>query len=166
MPGRRLIQYDSETGEVFDGALVYVAKRVPHPYGVRMMQVNQDFLAEFAARQDVKGQTLRVFLYLASRCDFENWLQVPQIEIADALTMQRADVTRSVQQLVDLGVLLKGPKVGRSNTFRFNPNAGWKGKVKNLRPVVSPRLKVVAKDGPTQAELEAMGQRPLPLSGE
>ena len=165
MANRRLGQLDLETGEIMEGSLVYVAKRTPHPYGVNMMQVNQDFLAEFAARKDVSARTLRVFLLLASKCDFENWLQVPQSEIAAELDIEKANVTRAIQQLEELGIILRGPKVGRANTFRFNPNAGWKGKVHKLRPAMERHLKSITGGKPddraTAAELEAAGQNRL-----
>ena len=165
MTNRRLVQYDPDTGEVMEGTLVYVAKRAPHPYGVNMMQVNQDFLAEFAARKDVSGRTFRVFLYLASKCDFENWLQVPQSDIADELGIEKANVTRAIQQLEELGIILRGPKIGRSNTFRFNPNAGWKGKVYKLKPAMERHLRSITggkRDAePTPTELEALGQARL-----
>ena len=164
MGSRRLVQYDQDTGEVMDGSLVYVAKRTPHPYGANMMQVNQDWLAEFAARKDVSGRTLRVFLLLASKCDFENWLHVSQIEIGTELGLNKSDVTRAIQQLEDLGVIHRGPKMGRSNSFKFNPHAGWKGKVVKLRPAIEGHLRSITggRNGdPTAAELEAMGQTRL-----
>lgn len=164
MSNRRLVQYDHDTGEVMEGSLVYVAKRTPHPYGASMMQVNQDWLAEFAARKDVSGRTLRVFLLLASKCDFENWLNVSQAEIGAELGLNKSDVTRAIQQLEDLGVILRGPKVGRVNSFKFNPHAGWKGKVVKLKPAIETHLRSVTggrRDEPTAAELEAMGQSRL-----
>ena len=162
MGSRRLGQLDLDTGEVMEGSLVYVAKRAPHPYGVNMMQVNQDFLAQFAARKDVSARTLRVFLLMASKCDFENWLHVPLTDVANELDIEKANVTRAIQQLEELGILLRGPKVGRSNTFRFNPNAGWKGKVHKLRPAMDRQFRSITggkrDDAPTAAELEAAGQ--------
>ena len=92
------------------------------------MQVNQDFLQEFAARRDVGAEVLRVFLYLNARLDFENIIQVPQLEIAEKLGIKRQNVYRATRQLEDLGIILRGPKVGRSSSWRLNPNAGWKGK--------------------------------------
>lgn len=97
------------------------------------MQVNQDFLREFSARRDVTGEVLRVFLYLNARLDFENVIQVPQIEIAEELGLQYQNVHRAIKRLEDLGIILRGPKVGRSSSWRLNKNAGWKGKIANLR---------------------------------
>ena len=97
------------------------------------MQVNQQFLEEFASRKDVTGEVLRVFLYLNARLDFENIIQVPQVEIAERLGLQPQNVNRSIKRLEELGIIIRGPKVGRSSSWRLNPQAGWKGKVVHLR---------------------------------
>ena len=97
------------------------------------MQINQQFLEEFSSRKDVTGEVLRVFLYLNARLDFENIIQVPQIEIAERLGLQPQNVHRSMKRLEELGIILRGPKVGRSSSWRLNPQAGWKGKVVHLR---------------------------------
>ena len=85
------------------------------------MQVNQQFLEEFASRKDVTGEVLRVFLYLNARLDFENIIQVPQTEIAERLGLQPQNVHRAIKQLEALGVIIRGPKVGRSSSWRLNP---------------------------------------------
>ena len=107
------------------------------------MQVNQDFLREFSARRDVTGEVLRVFLYLNSRLDFENVIQVPQVEIAEELGMHKQHVNRAVSRLEELGIILRGPKVGRSSSWRMNPMAGWKGKIVNLRSAQRSHLELV-----------------------
>ncbi len=109
------------------------------------MQINQHFLRELAERQDVTGETFRVFIYLNSRLDFENLFMVPQQEIADDLKMKRQNVNRAIRKLEDLGIILRGPKVGRSSAWRLNPNAGWKGKIAHLKREIK-RLDLVHDD--------------------
>lgn len=134
MQTRKIVGYIDYHGEVHEGLIpVLVGRRIDSPYGADWMQVNQNFLREFAARRDVTGEVLRVFMYLNARLDFENIIQVPQTEIAEELGLKPPNVTRSLKKLEDLGVILRGPKIGRSNSWRLNPNAGWKGKVVNLR---------------------------------
>ena len=111
--------------------------------GSSWMQVNQQFLEEFASRKDVTGEVLRVFLYLNARLDFENIIQVPQTEIAERLGLQPQNVHRAIKQLEALGVIIRGPKVGRSSSWRLNPQAGWKGKVVHLREAQRQQLEIV-----------------------
>lgn len=81
----------------------------------------------------------RVLMALMAKLDFENLIQVPQVELAVKLKMKRPNINRSMKRLVELGVILEGPKIGRSKTYRLNPNIGWKGSAKNHRQAVSER---------------------------
>ena len=73
MKKKNILGYVDDEGELHTGMIpVLVGRRIDSPYGVRWMQVNQDFLKELATRRDVTGEALRVFLYLNSRLDFEN----------------------------------------------------------------------------------------------
>ena len=107
------------------------------------MQVNQDFQTELASQRDLGNQALRVFVYLNGRLDFENVIQVEQIEIAQVLGMQKQNVHQAIRKLEELGIILRGPKVGRSSSWRLNPNAGWKGKVTHLRQAQRHHLELV-----------------------
>jgi hypothetical protein len=137
MVPRRLGMVDLDSGELLEGGVpVWVGAKVRSPYGRRWMAMNQDFLLEFAARKDVHGEVLKVFVYLNGRLDFDNLIQVSQVEIAQALEMDRQNVHRAMKKLEDLGVILRGPKAGRSSSWKLNPNAGWKGKVRDLGPAL------------------------------
>ena len=107
------------------------------------MQVNQDFLTELAARRDLGNQALRVFVYLNGRLNFENVIQVEQTEIAQALGMHKQNVNQAIKRLEELGIILRGPKIGRSSSWQLNPNAGWKGKITNLRQAQHNHLELV-----------------------
>jgi hypothetical protein len=131
---KRLGMVDLDTGEVLEGGVpVWFGARPRSPYGNRWVAMSQSFLEEFAARKDVRGETLRVFLYLNARLDFENMIHLPMIEVAEALAMRRQNVNRAMRQLETLGVILRDPRTGRVGAYRLNPNAGWKGRVANLR---------------------------------
>jgi hypothetical protein len=57
--------------------------------------------------------------------------------------MQKQNVNRAIKKLEALGIILRGPKVGRSSSWRLNPNAGWKGKVTHLRQAQRHHLELV-----------------------
>lgn len=130
----KIVGYIDHHGQIHDHAVpVLVGHKIQSPYGYQWMQINQNFLREFAARRDLGQEVLRVFLYLNARLDFENVIQVPQVEIAAELGMQRQNVHRAIKTLEGEGILIRGPKVGKSSSWRLNPQAGWKGKVIHLR---------------------------------
>lgn len=96
---------------------------------------SQDAVLALATDKELAGRPLRVLLYLLARLDFENYIQVPQADISRALELHKSDVTRAVQLLEERGIIIRGPKVGRSYAWRLNPTYGWKGKVRNLRVI-------------------------------
>jgi hypothetical protein len=55
--------------------------------------------------------------------------------------MQRQNFGRAVRKLEAIGLLLRGPKVGRSVTYQLNPSFGWKGSAKNHLKAIDSGLK-------------------------
>ncbi|MEZ5581141.1 MAG: hypothetical protein R3F40_18080 [Candidatus Competibacteraceae bacterium] len=138
MEKRKIIGCVDEHGELHQGIPVFCRTKIHSPYGENWMQINQHFLEEFAARRDVGLEVYRVFMYLNARLDFHNIIRVPQVEIAKALGMQSAECYQG--QLVDLGILIPGPV---ASAWRLNPQAGWKGKVVDLREAQRQQLEIV-----------------------
>ena len=128
---RRVESIDKDSGEILDGVIVYCALK-KKPYAKGWIMNSQEALELLATDKDLKGETLRVLLYLLSRLDFENWIQVPQKEIVEKLDLDKSNVSKAVSLLESKEILLRGPKIGKSYAFRLNPDFGWKGKVKNL----------------------------------
>ena len=85
-----------------------------------------------ATDKDLTGENYRVLLLLLSRLDFENWIQVTQSEISKKLNMKKQNVSRAMLTLEEKQIVFRGPKIGRTYSFRLNPDYGWKGKVANL----------------------------------
>lgn len=140
---RRIGGLDLQTGEVMEGVPVWVGPKIRSPYGSRWHMSSQDALEAIAKDPDMTGQALRVFLYLCSRLDFDNYIQVQQTEIVEELTMPKARVSKAIALLEAKQILMRGPKIGRSSVFRLNPNFGWKGKVTQLRKAQAEHLKVI-----------------------
>ena len=152
-------QLDAETGELMEGCLVYVPYRPKIRRGWFM--AFQDAFIEMSKDRELTGEVARVLYYFFGKLDFENYIHLSQTEIADALGMQKTHVSRAVKTLCDKGILLKGPKVGRSITYRLNSDYGWKGKVKNYETEQRQRFKLIqgGKDAATAKEGEDGGQR-------
>ena len=120
--------YDLKTGEVEDGALVWIPKKAKSQFGKGWFQMAQKSLQTINAhRKDLGLEGIVVFNALMARLDWENFIQVSQSEIADELAMKPSNVSRAVKKLVDLGFIRLGPKVGRSFTYQLHPELAWKG---------------------------------------
>ncbi len=87
----------------------------------------QDPLLAMAKDHELWGLPQAVLLYLCGRLDFENYIHVPQQEIADHWAASRPKVTQAISLLVKKDILIKGPSIGRSSSYRLNPAYGWKG---------------------------------------
>ena len=127
---RRLGTIDLDTGESVEGIPVYCKAKVR--WHEDWCMIMQEALGTLAQDKDFSLETWRVWSYLVSKLGFENWIAIPQKEIAEALGMQKQNVNRTIKKLLNKGILLKGPKVGRTNAFKLNSKYGWKGSINNL----------------------------------
>ena len=152
MSDKIIRQLDVKTGELMEGCLVYVPYR-PKFRGGWFMAFQEAFLA-MAKDREMTGEVVRVLHYFFGKLDFENYIHLAQSEIAEALGLQKTHVSRAVKILCDKGIILKGPKVGRSITYRLNSDYGWKGKIKNFESERRQRFELIrgGKDTPAAKE--------------
>lgn len=140
MAQKRLTQVDTATGAVMaDGFVAYVVPKRVNAFKGRWMAMSQDgmvwlsrgVLGDLLRDRKLSGQDLGVFLCLLGHLDYENHILTPQAEMAETVGLHRSNFNRSVRHLVELGILEKGPKVGRMVSLKLSPEYGWKGSSKN-----------------------------------
>jgi len=127
----RFITVNQETGEIIDGTPVYVAPKIRWKEGW-FMGFQEAFIA-LAEDKELTGETYKVFMYMLGHLGFENYIALPQTEIAEGLKMHKEHVSRSIKTLLSKQILVEGPKLGRTKTYRLNSAYGWRGTVKNLQ---------------------------------
>lgn len=148
MAQKRMVQVDTETGELIeDGFIAYVAPKRQNGFE-RWIAMSQEMLINVIKLQEVAkdGLTatdLRVYFALLSQLDYENLLVVNQSELAEKIGMNRHNFSKGVRKLVDKGILLKGPRIGVSRSFRLNPTYGWKGSASNHKKAIKQHLEVI-----------------------
>ena len=123
--------YDKNTGEIIEGVPVLCGVK-RNPYNKGWVMNSQEALELIAQDKEITGRIHRVLWLLVAHLDFENWIQLSQKEICKKLDMKKQDVSSAVKVLEEKEIIIRGPKVGRSYSFRLNPMLGWKGNVKNL----------------------------------
>ena len=129
---RRLGSIDLDTGEIFEeGVPVWVGSKIKWNEGFVM--TFQEAIVRVAEDKDMTHQMTRVWLIMLGKISFENWVTVPQIEIAASLGMKKSDVSRAIRRLIDKGLILRGPKIGRTSAYKLNSHYAWKGKLKGLK---------------------------------
>lgn len=119
-----------ETGEIIEGVPVYVKAKVK--WHEDWLMIMQEALGALAQDKSFTWEMWRVWSYMISKLGFENWIVIPQKEIGESLEMKKENVSRAVKSLLDKGMILKGPKIGRTNAYKLNSNYAWKGTINNL----------------------------------
>lgn len=140
MARRELEQIDPQTGEVLQGFVAVVQPKRKNGFGQGWVAMAQDAMTRLA-QADIGDEARRVFFILAAHVDFDNWIQISQSDLADMIGMKRTNFSRAIKRLEAEGVLLRGPKVGRSATFRLNPEYGWKGSAKSHKEALQERMR-------------------------
>lgn len=137
---RKITQVDLETGEELGGFVAVIRPRQKSSFH-RHFTMNQDALKILA--KELTGEQFKVLMIMLTELDYENFMQVAQADIAETLGMQKTHVSRAVRALLDIGVIFEGPKIGRSKSYRLNPQFGWKGTVTNHKKALKNGLSVI-----------------------
>lgn len=136
----RFSQIDESTGEIIGGFVAVIRPKQKSTF-TRHLTMNQDALKIIAT--ELNHDQMRVLMMLLAELDYENDIQIAQIEIAESIGMQKQNVSRAIKNLLGLGVILNGPKIGRSHSYRLNPQFGWKGTVSNHKKAIANGLSVI-----------------------
>lgn len=123
---RNLATIDLDTGKIIDDLLVAFPKK--RRLEGDFVMATQDGFLRLARDPDISGEDYRVLMIYLANLDFENFIQISQSYIATDLKIAKQSVSRATKRLVDKGILIKGLKVGRHQTYRLNAFYGWKGK--------------------------------------
>lgn len=137
---RRVTQIDLDTGEDLGGFVAVIRPKNKSSFQ-RHFTMNQAALLTIA--NELNHDQMRVLMALLADLDYENYIQVAQVDIAEALNMQKTHVSRAIKNLLEFGVVIEGPKIGRSKTYRLNPQFGWKGTVTNHKKALKHGLSVI-----------------------
>lgn len=73
----------------------------------------------------------RVRDWLIGEIGIGNYVFINQSEVGRRLKIDRSHVSKAIKRLVNLGILLKGPKNGKSNTYMVNPAFCFSGSLIN-----------------------------------
>lgn len=130
---KNLSLMDTDTGEVLEqpGLPVIFAQRTRCGFE-EWMSLNQKALLELS-KKPISGVTARVLFAMLARLDYENNVLVPMVALAGELGLHPANLRRAIKDLEERGLLLRGPKVGNTPSFRLSPDFGWKGRGSNHR---------------------------------
>lgn len=143
MAQKRLGQVDLDTGEIIEeGFVAYVAPKRKNWFGTGWFAMSQEML-KVIATSGLSGNDYSVLMIMLSNLDYENLLVVNQAKLASEIGINRQHFSRSLRKLISKGIILQGPKIGVSRSFRLNPTFGWKGSASNHKKAVKTHLKLI-----------------------
>lgn len=107
---------------------VYFQPPKNRKYGTRWLLLWQDgsdigvSMTEQAEMEKPLTQTeYRVRDWIMGTIGIGNYVHVNQAEMARRLRIERATASRAIKRLIELQILIEGPKSGKSNTYMVNP---------------------------------------------
>ena len=65
------------------------------------------------------GEAHKVLWYLTARLEFDRYSTVNIGEISWDLGLKSQAISRAIRNLIDGGIIERGPRVGKRNSFRF-----------------------------------------------
>ncbi len=140
MPSKRIVGHIDSNGEIFEGAaLALIFPKRRNGFGEGWIAMAQPALMALATNGFGK-EAYQVIFGVIALLDFENWIQLNQSELAEKLKMKRQNLNRALSRLEKEKILFRGPRVGRSTTFRLNPNYGWKGSAKKHNEALKEKM--------------------------
>lgn len=80
------------------------------------------------ASLELKSEQLRLFIYMLSVCEFENWIHLSQSDISLAMEIKIPHISRALKALRE-NSYIEVIKKSNSNYYRISPDVGWKGKM-------------------------------------
>ena len=133
---------DLETGEVFLGLAVAQKKKYPREIQQDGFYTMFSFGSERIAQvEGLTGTDYRVLFQLLSHLQFENWINVSQVTIAEELQIQKPHISKSIRKLIEKGIIekQKDPQDKRRIRYRLNPEYGWRGDADQWKKEINSR---------------------------
>ena len=122
-------EYLRKRGVIRDGVKLYSPPK--RPRYVDKFQTTPDFTHQYLALdKDIDGVTHRVFHYLCYVLQYDNWVDISTVWVAEKLSLKRPQVSKAICTLEKKGLLIRGEKIGRHYKWKLNPEATWKGTAK------------------------------------
>lgn len=133
---RRVRPIDIDTGEIVEEMPIVVTRKYRNAFTGGWLTMSQDVTMTIAMAKDLTLYDYKVLMALLGMLDMSNWIQVNQSRLAERINVPQPNVSRSINKLIDLGLIKRGPRVGNTWSYRLNPDFVYKGKVKDHRKVI------------------------------
>ena len=83
------------------------------------------------------GEAHKVLWYLTERLKFDQYSVINIAEISWDLGLKSQAVSRALRTLIDGGIVERGPRVGKRNSFRFARSVGDRRILRQAHPLAA-----------------------------
>lgn len=97
------------------------------------------------ASEELGFEELRMLTCLIAKCDFENWINISQKELAEKFKTKTSSISRAIRKL-SLKGYIQILKKNNTNYYRINPEVAWKGTFENWKKVIELKPRISKKD--------------------
>lgn len=113
---------NQETGEVVD-----LVRGTPRGGWGQHARLFLQTMGRLGREGRIGKEGWRVLACLLGRLDWDNWLVVPQRELAAALEMSQQNISRAIRQLREEGVLRQAAPPAPRSTYRLSAEFAYRG---------------------------------------
>lgn len=141
-----LVLVDDNTGEVLAPEIRVKPRRaISQMYTQGWSVIPAKGVLELSLDRELTGQTWRVLAYMLGNLEPYNRIRIRNIDIAKALQMPSANVSRALKRLIEKGIISPGIPFG----WRLDPNYGWQGDpTGRVQQMPGGRLEFADRQGP------------------
>lgn len=162
MRQERIVGSVTADGEVVEGMVAVLMPKRKNAFREGWFAMSNNAVAQLLTltmEGKLQLRDLQTLYAMLEYLELENWIRVAQGDIGKRLNMAQPNVSRSVKVLMSHGIILQGPKIGTSRTYRLNPAFGWKGGAQQHQEAMKERMKAANIRGVVTAEMPAPPSR-------
>ena len=117
---------------------VLTPNRKKYPKGTEFIAFFRES-PEYICKLKLKPNEISVFFGLLTFLEYENWIRVSQITVAEKIGIGRSQVNQAIKNLIKLDLIrcVPDPIDKRRKAYRLNPLLGWKGSGKKWTECVN-----------------------------
>lgn len=95
--------------------------------GAQHVRLFQQAIRRLGEEGHIGKESWRVLAYLLGVLEWDNWLVVPQVQIAEAMGMHRVQVSRAIRQLLAEGILGQAAPPAPKTAYRLRAEFAYRG---------------------------------------
>lgn len=117
---------NNNTGEVQEYQ-VYTTVKKRRVINEKFSMITQDVMKLICEK--IQPISAHILMYFISISEYDNYIDIPQKDLAEKLKCSERQIKRGIKELVDLSIIIKQTSKhdSRGKAYIINPRSAWKG---------------------------------------